>query len=323
MSTDRRSRTTWWLLAAVVVLGTLWWWSGRTSPVAQQRTYTDLLLAVDTALIQELIVRPAPARHHPDLYFRRNGYSWSVTSGGHVTEADPEGMKGLLKELTGLRVLRMLGARTGLAPHYHLSDSMADRLIVPTAEGQRELLVGANGESNDEFLNSSLSLASDTVAYAVYGDLSRWTERSFPDWIPKPMVNGDPRYWRSVTFAFPTGAEYSMVQHHGRWSIGGVEADQEKVGKYLRNLGHYRGAYLVDPADTLYARPAYRVMVDDSTRAEPMVLMVFAVGDRLIARSSLAPPHIVMPFDPAVEVPRIFRPPQAFFPDSPPVNSGS
>lgn len=306
----------------VVVLAGLWWWTGRTSKVAVQRTYAAQLLVIDTALLQELVIRPASNRHHPDLHLERTGGAWTLNSGGHQVQVDDRDMRDLLVLLADLRTARVLGERASLHPSYGLMDTAANMLVLPTDAGPRELLVGRSIASNEDGVSTAVCFADEQQAYTVYGDLFSPTERSFPDWVPKPMVNGDPRHWVRLTFLFPDRSYYSLEQRAGEWWIGDVRTDQERTWKYINNLALYRGNAVVDPSDTLGAVPGYRIEVIDTTRQAPVTLTIYQARGRLIARSSLAPPYLVMPFDQEVELPRMFRPPGAFLPGHA-VNNGS
>lgn len=317
-----RSYRPWILPAVVVVLAAVWWWSGRSSQLAQQRSYEAGLLAIDTAVLQELIIRPAPARKHPPLHLLRTGAHWTVESAGQRVVVDDRDIFDLLVLLNDLRTARVLGKRSTLHASYGLSDEEANVLVVPTPEGPRELLVGASLANNEDGVSTAVCFVGEEQAYAVQGDLFSPTERSFPDWVPKPMVNGSPRNWSQVAFTFPDRSFYRLIQRDGAWWVEDHMADQAKVLKYLNNLGQYRGSAMVDPADTLGAVPGYRIEVVDTTRTAPLVLTIYQAHGRLIARSSMAPPTLVMPFDPEVELPRMFRPPGAFLPGHA-VNSGS
>lgn len=89
-----------------------------------------------------------------------------------------------------------------------------------------------------------------------------------------------------------------MERNENGWTVNGQPGDNEKVEKYLWALSRYYGDALTDPADTLNAVLIYSMRVVDSSRKDPIILGVFNAGGRLIARSTLAPSWLVMPFDP-------------------------
>ncbi|HEY0977461.1 MAG TPA: DUF4340 domain-containing protein [Flavobacteriales bacterium] len=318
MSADRRTVVKrWWPVGVVVLLGTVWWWSGRDPRIAEERSFRAEVLQVDTGALHSFIVRPAPSRGFPPMLFTRSGAGWTVTSNGASTPADPRPMQDLLAHLSRMRTERVLGDLGQVGARYSLSDSLANVLEIPDAVPPVRLRVGGSGGGdNREIQTSAVMLEGDPLAYTVPGELARLAAMVFPDWIPKPMVNGDPRNWRRLVFLFPGGNGYAMERHGALWTIGGMALDSSKVRKYLGNLSTYSSSGLVDPADTLNAVLAYQLVVEDTTRAQPVVLGVFSVGDHLIARSTLAPPYIVMPFSHDLELPRMFRPPQAFLPDA-------
>lgn len=305
---------TWWAVAGVAALATLWWLTGDSSSRTKQRTFRANVAQVDTGALRTFIIRPALRRAHPEMVFTREGSAWTLRSAGYSTPADVRTMNELLALLADLHTELVLGRFDAVKDRYALADSTADHLVMDTPAGPLDLAVG-NASGSEEAL-TAVHVADDDDAYAVKGVLGLYTDKSYVDWVPKPMVNGDPRNWRRLTFVFPGSQGYIMERIGDRWAINGMPTDSVKVAKYLRNLSIYHGYALANPADTLNAVLVYNLIVEDTTRAEPMMLGIFESGDHLIARSTLAR-HIVMPFDPKVELRRIFRAPQAFFPDDP------
>ncbi|MBS1582805.1 MAG: DUF4340 domain-containing protein [Bacteroidetes bacterium] len=307
---------TWWAVAGVAVLAGIWWASGGLSPRTQQRTFRERIMRVDTGALSSFLIRPAPRRGHPEMRFERDGGHWTLRSAGFHTPADQRRMDELLALISDVRTLRVIGRLTDVKAAYGLTDSTADHLVLDTPEGRMDLAVGVMSSGDEPA--TAVHASGDEAVYAVPGMLGLYTSRSYIDWIPKPMVNGDPARWKRVTFVFPNDQGYSLERHGAAWTLNGLPTDSLKVARYLRNLSRYSGSALTDPADTLKAVLVYNLVVEDSTRAAPIMLRIFQAGDRLIARSTLAPPEIVMPFDPQVEIPRLFRPPSAFLPDGQP-----
>ena len=68
-----------------------------------------------------------------------------------------------------------------------------------------------------------------------------------------------------------------------------------------------------DPTDTLSAIPQFRLIVEDTTRSAPIVVVVYVSNGKFIVRSSLNP-GTVMPFGGRDEIPRMFRPRTTFLP---------
>lgn len=306
---------TWWGVAGVAALAALWWASGRFVPGAQQRTFRERIARLDTASITGFTLVPAPYRQHPEMRFERQPGGWLVTSAGYRTPADKRTMDDLLVALGDLRVLRVVGRYDAVKDNYLLADSTADHLLLDTPEGALDLAVGRTIDGEE--IATAVRPGDDAEVYAVPGLLGLLVDKGYMDWIPKPVVNGDPRNWRRLTFVFPGSQGYILERRGDHWYIGDQPTDSIKVAKYLRNLAHHSGSALANPADTLDAVLVYNLIVEDTTRAEPVMFGIFQSGDRVIARSTLAPRDIVMAIDPRTEVPRIFRPPSAFLPDPP------
>lgn len=302
------------LVLLVAVLAAIWWWSGRTSPTAQQRTFKSRLLTFDTTGLQVFTVVPAPARHIPVQHFRRTAKGWQLQSGADSTLADDEAIRELLGILATMRTIRVVGRMEDVRDRYELGDSTADRLMLDGPDGRHELLVGHTTEGEEPM--TVVDLDADPEAYAVAGQLGVLVDRDFNGWVPKFLVRGDPARWQRLTFTFPGDTGYVLERHGDRWLLDGAATDPQRVERYLGSLARSRASALADPADTLTARPAFRLVVEDSTRKEPTVVMLFSLPDHFIARSTVNPRSIML-FDGHYEVPRMFRPRQAFLPGAP------
>ena len=309
------------LAALVMVLALFWWLGGRTPEEAEQRSFREHLIQVDTARLNSFTIIPAPSQKAPALHFQRESMGWTVLAGGHVIRAFSRPLNTLLSTLADVKPLRMAGHTPPIIERYGLSDSLAARVEL-SSPMNTVLHIGTSSSSTQLSLTGSetttaVMLGGDPNVYLVPGALDPITDMRFEDWIPKPMVNGDPADWTFITFVFPGSRSYSLERNENGWTVNGQPGDNEKVEKYLWALSRYYGDALTDPADTLNAVLIYSMRVVDSSRKDPIILGVFNAGGRLIARSTLAPSWLVMPFDPKEELPRIFRPPAAFLPTEP------
>ncbi len=297
------------LLLLVVALAALWWLSGHFSASAQQRTFREVIMKVDTGSVDSFTIIPAKFKRVPDLRFRRVGMAWQLVMGNDTTIPDDAPVHELLASISDMRTVRLAGRMTEVKDRYELSDSLTDRLVINAADGQHTLLVGRATSSEDAM--TVVCPIGDEDAYAVQGRLGEITDKSFGDWMPKYLVRGDPANWRRLTFNFPGDTGYVMERHGTRWTIDGAPTDPSRVAHYLGSLARSRGQSLADPRDTLQAIPAFTLVVEDTTRAVPIAVVVYGVQGRFIVRSSLNPAS-VMPFDGKNELPRMFRPRSAY-----------
>lgn len=310
------------LAALVLALALAWWLGGRTPEEAGQRSFRKHLVQVDTAQLTSFTIIPPPSRKAPALHFQRDSAGWSVAAGGRVTRAFSRPLNTLLSALADVRPLLMAGPEAATIERYGLADSLAARIELGGPE-RTVLRIGTSGSSAKPSLAGSetttaMMLGGDPNVYLVPGALDPITDMRFEDWIPKPLVNGDPANWTLITFVFPQSRSYSMERTGDGWTVNGLPGDNEKVEKYLWALSRYFANGLADPADTLNAVLVYSMRVVDRSRKEPIILGIFDAGGRLIARSTLAPSWLVASFDARSELPRMFRPPEAFLPTYPP-----
>lgn len=301
-------RTGHWLLI-LVVLGSIWWLTGRLSPSAKQRTFREMVMQLDTNSVRTFSVHPAPFKKYPTLVFSRSGEGWMLHMGQDSTLADDAPVHELLKSVSTMRVLRLAGERSVVGARHDLGDSTADMLSLDASGMRHELLVGSTAYGDGP--ETVVMQPGDKYAYAVAGRLGEIVDKTFGDWMPKYLVRGDPFAWKRLTFNFPGDSGYVMERHGDRWTINGQVTDSTRTWHYLESLARSKGLSVTDPRDTALAKPTFRLVVEDSTRAEPITVVVFALPDRFIVRSSLNP-RSVMPFDGQHELPRMFRMPGAF-----------
>ncbi len=298
------------LVALVIALATAWW-IGRQAPErARMRTFKNILLQVDTAALQAFSITEPVGRGGKTIRFRRENTGWTAAQGEHRTPAFTRPLNELFAAIADIRPMAMPGAAPATMERYRLSDTLATRIDLPGSK--TSLFIGTTTSGEDPA--TAVRLAGDPNAYLVPGTFAWITELGFTGWIPKPMVNGNPADWERLTFTFPGNISYALERTPAGWTTNGQPADSTKVAKYLHALSRYYGRDLANPVDTLHAQLIYQLRVDGRSRKDPVFLGIFNAGDHLIARSTLAPRWLVMTFDPQTELPRMFRPPEAFLP---------
>lgn len=297
------------LLIVLALLMALWWISGQVSPRAQQRTFREQLIALDSNAVTSFTFTPAPFKHLPPLDFRRTGGGWRMFLGKDSSLADPVPIHHLLHSWSAMRTTSLAGRMADVAGKYDLDDSTADRLRITAGVEVHEFLVGRHtaGEASMTLIN----VPGDEQVYAVDGLLGLYADYTYGEWLPKYLVTGDPKNWQRVVFNFPTDSGYVMERGPDGWRIDGVAADSTRIERFLGGLARARGQSVTDPADTLTAVPQFRLIVEDTTRTSPIVVVVYVSNGRFIVRSSLNP-GTVMPFGGRDEIPRMFRPRTAF-----------
>lgn len=299
------------LVLLLLGLGGLWWLSGLLSPRAQQRTFREYILKLDTNAVTGFTITPALYKAFPPIRFQRAGEGWRMFWGTDSATVDHQPIYDLMRSWSGMRVVRLAGRMADVRDRYDLGDSTSDRLTIMAGTETHELIVGR--QTAGEPPMTLVNIPGDENAYAIEGSLGSYADLTFSEWLPKYLVRGNPATWWRLTFNFPGTPGYVLERHGTKWLLDGVPTDSAYTDRYLRSLSRARGQTVADPADTLVAVPQFRLVVEDSTRAEPLIVVVFVANDHFIVRSSLNP-QTVMPFSGKDEVPRMFRPKTAFLP---------
>lgn len=297
------------LVLLLLGLAAVWWLSGLISPIAQQRTFTESLLHLDTNAVTGFTITPASYKGFPPIRFERRGEDWRMYWGKDSGAVDMRPVHELLRSWSNMHVIRMAGRVTEVGSRYDLRDSTADRLTIALGKEIHELLVGR--QTAGEPPMTLVNIPGDPNAYAIEGSLGSYADFTFSDWLPKYLVTGDPKNWRRIVFNFPSDSGYVMERSGDRWLLDGAPTDPGRIDRYLHSLARSRGRSATDPADTLAAIPQFRLIVEDTTRSAPITVVIYVSNGKFIVRSSLNP-GTVMPFDGREEVPRMFRSRTAF-----------
>ncbi len=307
--------------AALVIALALWWWLGGLSPERKEgRSFRASFPPVDTASITTFNLTTVPGAGRVAIQFQRDAEGWVASQDGHAVRAFQRPINDLFNALANLHPVAVAGTGPDVMQQYAITDSLTGLFRSPQVFGGQVLRVGGTTQPvaaptlDAPPPATAIMLQGDPQVYLVEHLFNQVFNMQLADWLIKPMLNSDPAQWDRITFVFPGSAGYSIERHNGQWLVAGQPADTLKVERYLRALSKYHGAALANPADTANALLMYSIMVEDRGRDRPMLLGIFRSGDHWIARSTLAPPWLVMAIDPDVEIPRMFRPPQAFMP---------
>lgn len=308
--------------AALVIALALWWWLGGLSLERKEgRSFRASFPPVDTGAIRTFRLTTVPGAGRATIQFQRDQEGWVASQDGHSVRAYQRPINELFTALANLRPEAVAGTGAQVLRQYAITDSLAGLFRSPQVFNGQELRVG---NTTEPLAEPTLDAPPPATAVRVQGDphvylveymFNHVFRMELADWLTKPMLNGDPSQWERITFVFPGSTGYSIERQNGKWLVAGQPADTLKVERYLRALSKYHGTALANPADTAHALLTYSIMVEKRDHARPMLLGIFRAGNNWIARSTLAPPWLVMAIDPEVEIPRMFRPPTAFMPD--------
>jgi hypothetical protein len=293
------------LLIIVLLLAGAWWAFDRFGNAAKERSFKGSVLEVDTTTITAFRFEPALKKRGSLMQFRPTDDHWTITVNERTVAVDPARIHELFLLLHDLRTLSVVGRWDVVKDRYDLSDSLADRLVIETTQGKRELMIGRPLYGNDE--GTAVRLAGDERVYKVIGKLGEWADQPPDRWLAKYLITGDPNNWTRLDFTFPTDTGYAMVNTDGNWSIEGAPCDSVRIWSYLHSLSRAVGQTVLPINDTIGGRRAFELKITDRTRPEPLVVTVLSKPDHFVVFSSLDP-SVAMPFDGQREVPRMFRP---------------
>jgi hypothetical protein len=324
MSSNVRLRA---LLIVIASLIVIWFIGDHYGMRAKDRTYRDVVLAVDTARITAIEMRPGRRGREP-WRIVRGDTAWRLEAQSDSLRVPREAMLELLGPLASLRVKRQVGTMDLVKDRYELSDTNAERLTIRFGDGSaKELLVGRSTFS-PKGAWSHVNVPGEQEVFAVEGVLSMATEKSVEEWRPLTVVAGDPANWRRITFNFGGGAYAFDRDATGAWKVEAMPGDSSasdtaRIRKFISSMSVSKAHRAAKDVRIDGLLESHHLEIVDVKRSAPIVVSLYAVPDgRFLLHSSCNPDNLLW-FDPEREVPRLFRPRGNWFVGVTPTGPGS
>lgn len=295
-----------WLLLAVVVLAAVWLLSDKFSTRAQQRTFREEVIVLDTASVNRISARSTKTGPEGIVLEQRAG-AWVAVANGKEYRIDNAAVRKILAEFARLKADHLIGNGDAVHMAYNLTDSAATHLEFTTGSGTVALMVGKESYGKQGAAQTAVSVPGEEQVFGVAAILTSIRDLSLNALRPHELVTGDPANWQRVTFTYPADTGYVLERNGGRWMVDTIPADSMKVANFVKSLALSRAQNFADTVDVTGMTPRYELKVEDSAKPEPVVVKVYPFGFTYLVTST-ANPGNVMWFDPAREFPRLLRP---------------
>lgn len=307
---DKRTKG---LLIAVAALAVIYWISYTWSPRSKDRSFKQVVVALDTTAIITFRME-APPTLGRDLRFERVPGGWTVSDGITTHKADGKHVADLLASTMPMRSKRYIGAYDILKERYGLDEASATRVTFTDLGGKQTVLLIGRGTFAPGKVGSWTYVCApdDGEIHAMEGNLTQATERKPEDWRPRFLLRCEPEdVVRLELFDAGDGSLIDLRREGTAWTVDGMPADSLRMLRYVGGLSQASPRTFHDeeitPGSPLYVR----VTVHTTLRAAPYVIDVYEDRGRLIATSS-ANPGIHFKLDPEREFIKLYQPRDAF-----------
>ena len=295
-----------WLLLAIVVLAAIWLLSDKFSTRAQQRTFREEVIMLDTTSVSRISARST--KTGPEgVVMEQRADAWVAVANGKEYRVDNAAVHKILAEFARLKADHLIGNGDAVRAAYNLTDSAATQLEFTTADGAVALWVGKESYGKQGAAQTAVCVPGEEQVFGVAAILTSIRDLSLNALRPHVLVTGDPVNWQRVTFTFPADSGYVLERTGGQWMVDTLMADSMKVANFVKSLALSRAQNFADTVDVASMTPKYELKVEDSSKPEPILVKVYPFGFTYLVTST-ANPGNVMWFDPAREFPRLLRP---------------
>lgn len=201
------------------------------------RNFKDVLVAVDTASVNKIVVKGKMNEFAP-ITLSRTGSDWEVSDGKIKDNASPTILSGILSTLVSMKPIRLLTKDKAKWDVNQVSDSLGTKVQAYANDKLlADFVVGKfNYQQATRSMTTSVRLAGSDEVFTVYGFLSSTFNRKTDDFRDKLFVRTKPDDLTKVSFSYPGDSSFVLEKSANGWQVGGVLADSVSVHKYLSGL---------------------------------------------------------------------------------------
>jgi hypothetical protein len=277
---------------------------------ARERSYREVVLAVDTAAVVELRTS-SPEASGGDLRLWRADGGWRVADARGDYLADIGRVEEFLASLAPLRSRRYIGTMDMLKERYGLGDTAVAQLELLLADGSRMALNVGRATFAPKGVWTYVNVPGEKDILAVAHDLVSPMQRGVDGWRVPYLVHGNPDHWVRMDITIAGLEPFSIVRNAQGWSLDGWQLDSLRISPYLRNMAnatprrYHHGPF--DPQQP----PVFHMDIHGRRGGAPTRVELRQVNHDWVVTSSQFPTNRFI-LDPQDELPLLVQPREAF-----------
>jgi len=258
------------------------------------------LFTLDENEVKSLIISPKMLKGET-IELKRNKDGWQVSSNGKTYNGDASTIEALLRELNGLKPIRLASQDKDRWASFELTDSLASKVQFMGDKGElASLFIGKFSYSQASqsamtqqypymrpqgTMSSYVRYNNEKEVYAVEGFLGSRVNRDMDAFRDKTLLKVKKNSLNKIVFSYPADSSFTMEKKEGVWMSEGQPLDSASVAKYLSRISSLRASGF---ADMEQIKPSHKIQLIQD-QAAPIEISASIEGDDAFMMSSLNP----------------------------------
>jgi hypothetical protein len=219
----------------------------------EKATIKEILVEIDTAKVDRIIIFPKISEGSQFEFNRRNGY-WIIQQDNIIAVPEKDAVKQILMDILTIKPKSLEAVDKSKWKDFNLTDSLATRVKFLDGKGKNlgDLMIGrftysqagnpyANPNANGIEGISYVRLYDDNKVYGVDGFLSLSFSGKFNDYRDKSFLKLKKDDVTKISLKLPADSSFMLNKKDSVWHIGGNITDSLAVASYLNGLAYLNG----------------------------------------------------------------------------------
>jgi len=219
-------------------------------------TLKNELFTINQEEVSSVILQPRMLKGN-QIELKNESGNWKVIYDGKAYNGDNNTIESLIRQLNGLKPLRLAAQNKDRWGSYELTDSLSTKVTLKGAEGELAKLYIGKFSYQQPKQNSMMQQnpymqqrgtmttyvrsGDDVEVYAVEGFLGSTTNRNADAFKDKTIVKVSKNDINKLAFELPNES-YMMVKNENNWMADGITLDSTAVANYLSGITNVKGA---------------------------------------------------------------------------------
>ncbi len=253
-----------------------------------ERNFRDILVAVDTAQVNKIVIYPKSAAESDNINFTKTGTGWEVARAAVKDEANISSVKGMLGNMINMKPKRLVAKSSDRWVQYEVNDSLGTRVqAFANDELVADFVLGKfNFQQATRSMSNFVRLTEDQEVYSVDGFLSSSFNQEFNNFRDRTFVNLTPENITSVRFEYPADSAFALNKIESEWQIDGAQADSAAVSNYLSGLRNMTNSEFADDFVPEGKSVAYQLAISGDNM-QSITVSAYLEEDKYILHSTL------------------------------------
>lgn len=215
------------------------------------------LFNVDAESVTSVVMQPKML-NGKQIELKKDNDQWIVMYQGKSYNGDANTIESLIKQVNGLKPLRLAAQDKDRWESFELTDSLASEVNLLGAKGHlATLFVGkftyrqpkqnAMMQQNPYMrpqgtMTTYVRSGKDKAVYAVEGFLGSLVNRDVQGFRDKTILETEKTNIKKIVFEYPADSSFTIVNNENTWMANGIALDSASVVDYLTDIASLKGS---------------------------------------------------------------------------------